>query len=105
MDTNRTHLAGDLQQNQNVTPPQKKKKRKPFWLRHLILALCSFGVWTGLGLPFGLGTEPIDMAIDGAGWLICCLYLAIALVAGLITGLAALVRRMLTSLHSPNFMS
>ena len=82
------------------TPPQEGKKRRPFWLRHLILAACSFGVWTGLGLPFGLGTEPIDMRIDMAGWLICCFYLVFALVAGLITGLAALVRRMLTSLDS-----
>ena len=104
MENTEPYPGSHLPQKQSSSPPGKKKPRKRFWLRHLIIAGFLFCAWTALGLPFALGNTRMDMIIDAVGWLICCLYLAFALVAGLMTGLAALVRRMLTSLHSPNVM-
>ena len=50
------------------------------WTFHLILAVLLIPVWFFVGGAFAIGGSSPEMTIDGAGWLICFLYLAFALV-------------------------
>src|SRR3989304_3765815 len=50
------------------------------WTFHLILAVLLIPVWFFVSGAFAIGGSSLEMTIDGAGWLICFLYLAFALV-------------------------
>jgi len=60
---------------------RKMSRRRIFsWQFHLVLALLLFPVWFLVGGAIAIGGSSREMAIDGAGWLVCLLYLAFALV-------------------------
>lgn len=76
-------------------PQQDKERKMPFWQRHLLVAIGLFPLWFMVGGPIAIGGSPTDQAIDSVGWLICFLYLAFALLAGVVTGLVTVTRRSL----------
>jgi len=60
------------------------KGKSPWWLCHLLIVAFLFPAWFMIGGAISISGRPIDVAIDGLGFLLLFGYAGICLLVGVI---------------------